>query len=98
MTDRKPPELFPGLEWEKHEFERGCWEVNPSVWCQLRIRGGVYTATFDVLRCGVDRKFDTQDEALDWLRARIIAHRDELCRVTGTVAQESQTDPDTVKQ
>jgi hypothetical protein len=79
----KPEQLFPGVEWE--EWTPGGWCIHAGgvgyaltrntvsgkwgaeVWAQEHVNSGIY---------------GDQSEALAWLRARIIEHRDELCRVT----------------
>ena len=80
-----PPELLlPGVEWTKHEFERACYECSTAgMTHQLRHRGEVFTATFNVYGSGggVDRKFTSEEAALDYLRSRLRSLRDELLRI-----------------
>lgn len=84
MTNEKPGELFPGLEWKQQQCGTAAqWTVLLWRGCHAQIAisqdGGVW-ADYDY---EVDEFFSDVGSALDWLRDRIIEHRDALCRVTG---------------
>ena len=87
-----PPELFVGVEWEHHgrTLCADIWRTEVmGIGCCL-VRDFDYRpdegwqASWDFDVDGSD--YGSQEQASTWLRAKVIEARDELCKVTGTVA------------
>lgn len=85
MTE-KPEALFEGVEWEREnraKYHAKLFGVGVSL-----TRSTFYGNGWTGFAFGEKRGPCDLEEALTWLRAKVIEARDELCRVTGTKAVE----------
>ena len=83
----KPEPLFPGIEWEKRRGMSGyqCRVLGMKCVVVQNWEGGFWADFYggtEVYQTG-ESGHETIGETLTWLRGRIVAHRDELCRLTG---------------